>query len=364
MGLLDGAAIGAGADAFMDAYGLSRGIQQRDKRIAQQKRYQQQMMDYRQQLMKQQQDQIQRQQMIEDRKRKANAMLLGGGLLGDAGPNGRTPGEMATKHGGYNPLEYVDPKTVAAMQPEPPKMAPGVREFMQVHGRAPKDAREYLSFHQGMKGPGVTVNTGDGPQLGSIPKGYQAVQDEKGNWTMQPVPGGPAEREIEAGKQAAQNKEAMTRRYADVVVEDIDRVGDLLDEAWIPATGAGSVTSYIPGTTAHDTSKLLDTIRANVGFDRLQQMRDASPTGGALGQVSEFENRLLQSTLGNLEMSQTEEQFRYNLGRLRRTYLDIIHGPGNWDTEAPGVKGGKQPRQPGPGTPSVMRFDKNGNPVE
>jgi len=121
MGLLDGAAIGAGADAFMDAYGLSRGIQQRDKRIAQQDQYQRQMMDYRQQLMKQQQDQIQRQQMIEDRKREANAMLLGGGLLGDAGPNGRTPGEMSTKYGGYNPLEYVNPNTVAAMQPEPVK---------------------------------------------------------------------------------------------------------------------------------------------------------------------------------------------------------------------------------------------------
>ena len=47
-------------------------------------------------------------------------------------------------------------------------------------------------------------------------------------------------------------------------------------------------------------------------------MRDNSPTGGALGQVSEWELVLLQSVLGSLEQAQTKEQFVYNLDRLQK----------------------------------------------
>jgi hypothetical protein len=58
-------------------------------------------------------------------------------------------------------------------------------------------------------------------------------------------------------------------------------------------------------------------------------MRASSPTGGALGQVTDFENRLLQATIGNLEQSQSKDQLLYNLRRVKDTYLDIVHGPGN-----------------------------------
>ena len=51
----------------------------------------------------------------------------------------------------------------------------------------------------------------------------------------------------------------------------------------------------VPGTEAQATAAKLDTIKANIGFDKLQKMRDASPTGGALGQVSERELGFLQS---------------------------------------------------------------------
>jgi hypothetical protein len=74
---------------------------------------------------------------------------------------------------------------------------------------------------------------------------------------------------------------------------------------------------------------LLDGVRANIGFDKLQAMRAASPTGGALGQVSDSENKLLQSTLGSLTQAQSREQFKYTLDRLESQYLDIIHGKGN-----------------------------------
>lgn len=95
-------------------------------------------------------------------------------------------------------------------------------------------------------------------------------------------------------------------------------LGGMIDRARNQASGwttgfVGNIGSQVPGTDAYDLSRTLDTIKSNIGFDRLQEMRDNSPTGGALGQVSEMENRLLQTVWGNLEQSQSEEQFLRNL---------------------------------------------------
>lgn len=91
------------------------------------------------------------------------------------------------------------------------------------------------------------------------------------------------------------------------------------EDAGMFTTGfLGSVSSKIPGTPAYDLGAKLDTIKANIGFDRLQEMRDNSPTGGALGQVSEFENRLLQAVWGNLAQSQSPSQFKENLDLVEK----------------------------------------------
>jgi len=60
-------------------------------------------------------------------------------------------------------------------------------------------------------------------------------------------------------------------------------------------------------------------------------MRDASPTGGALGQVSERELAFLQSTIGNLEQSQSKEQLTYNLKRLKKIYSNMLEGKRAYD---------------------------------
>ena len=91
----------------------------------------------------------------------------------------------------------------------------------------------------------------------------------------------------------------------------------------------GSLLSRVGGTEANNLRSQLATIKSNIGFDKLQSMREASPTGGALGNVSEKENEYLQSVLGNVEQSQSPEQLKKNLLRLREAYLDIVHGINN-----------------------------------
>ena len=73
-----------------------------------------------------------------------------------------------------------------------------------------------------------------------------------------------------------------------------------------------------------DAGGLATTIKSSIGFDRLQQMRDESPTGGALGQVSELELITLQSTLGSLDLNQSDEALIQNLDRLAIIYENMI----------------------------------------
>ena len=78
----------------------------------------------------------------------------------------------------------------------------------------------------------------------------------------------------------------------------------------------GKAQSYAPGTPGYNLAQDLQSIAANVSFKELQAMRAASPTGGALGQVSDFENRLLQSVEGSLDIGQTPARLRANLARI------------------------------------------------
>src|SRR5690606_9009949 len=111
------------------------------------------------------------------------------------------------------------------------------------------------------------------------------------------------------------------------VLEDIRRAKDKVKEqSWYaPVSGAGgSLLSNVGGSAARDTAALIATVQSSVAFDRLQKMREASPTGGALGAVSERELGLLQSTLGSLDQSQSQEQLLQNLDRLEEIYTTIM----------------------------------------
>jgi hypothetical protein len=181
-----------------------------------------------------------------------------------------------------------------------------------------------------MKKAGATTNiTVEGNKYGTIPPGFQLMQDDNGV-RMEPIPGSPAAVEAAQAQAAAGKKTATQNSTADMMVEDIDRTLATVNNSTLPTTGTGgAILKGTPGTGAFDVNKLLVGIRANIGFDRLQRMREESPTGGALGQVAVQELESLQSIYGSLEQAQSKSQFEFNLKRLKNKYLDIVHGEGS-----------------------------------
>src|SRR5690606_16536739 len=104
-------------------------------------------------------------------------------------------------------------------------------------------------------------------------------------------------------------------------VAQLDRLeqaaSQLLDAPGLPRiTGLMGTLPSIPGGDAADAEAQLDTLKSQVGFSVLQQMRDMSKTGGALGQVSDRENTMLQNNLETLQQSQSPEQMRAALQGL------------------------------------------------
>ena len=73
-----------------------------------------------------------------------------------------------------------------------------------------------------------------------------------------------------------------------------------------------------------DLNSALDTLRASISFDRLQKMRDESPTGGALGNVSNIELQLLGSTLASIETTQSPEQLRQAIVDVQDHYVNFL----------------------------------------
>jgi hypothetical protein len=163
---------------------------------------------------------------------------------------------------------------------------------------------------------------------GTLPQGYATAPGvepppQAGNY----MPGTEQARKEAEVAQAEQDRNTDKSLTADIVTEDIGRARAIINgDSAFPAYGlVGAMTRAIPQTPAHDVGQLLEGVKANISFDKLQNMRNASKTGAALGPVSDFENRLLQSVFGSLQQSQTKEQLDANLRRLDSIYKRIIH---------------------------------------
>jgi hypothetical protein len=129
------------------------------------------------------------------------------------------------------------------------------------------------------------------------------------------------EKQSEQDLENAKNK--TIELQANNVIGEIDKAIGLTNG--LTAGRSGDALAYI--NVEGDSAALrntIETIKANIGFDKLQQMRDMSPTGGALGQVSERELSALQAVLANLTTNQSPEYLKENLEKVKTHYNNWV----------------------------------------
>lgn len=89
-----------------------------------------------------------------------------------------------------------------------------------------------------------------------------------------------------------------------------------MDVGQLSAGFIGGVTKWIPGTPALNLDQALEPIRAITSFEQLNRMKEASRTGGALGQIAVRELELLSASVASLDTSQGPAQLRENLRKV------------------------------------------------
>lgn len=181
---------------------------------------------------------------------------------------------------------------------------------------------------------------------GKAPAGYVwGPAGADGNPTLIAAKGGPADLKIVGALN--QDTQALTGS-----INSFDRLAtaanEVLNHPGLKGiAGLRGALPNMPGSDAADAQALLGTLKSQVGFGVLQDMRNNSKTGGALGSVSDAEGKRLEANLAALEKSQSLEQFQSNLkkiikysdeakGRVREAY-NLRHG------NAPVKVGGAHP---------------------
>ena len=142
------------------------------------------------------------------------------------------------------------------------------------------------------------------------PAGYRATAD--GN--LEAIPGGPADLKL----QGAFNQDTAALSGS---TSAMDRLETAANEAMNHPglggiTGISSMFPNIPGGDAADAQAKLNTLKSQVAFGVLQDMRNNSKTGGALGAVSDSEGKRLEANLAALENAQSEEQMKESLKKI------------------------------------------------
>jgi hypothetical protein len=144
-----------------------------------------------------------------------------------------------------------------------------------------------------------------------VPEGMTVSKgkiDAEGNVTLDIEPAPDAKKQVRALKEPISDLDLMLRT--------IKQIRSIYEGISPGVGGAANWLSYIPGTDAADVSKLVETLQGNIAFKKLAEMKAASPTGGALGAISERELSLLAASAGSVDPALSFFLFKDNLDQI------------------------------------------------
>lgn len=176
--------------------------------------------------------------------------------------------------------------------------------------------KKYIADRTGLD-INAPISAGQIPAVAAAMREFETGNRPSGNRggieMGKPVPGTGKGEKVSA--EAYNAMEAATAKYDDTIA----RAKRLLNNPALDSI-VGNIQGNIPekalSVVSQNAANALsdyNELLAIAGFQELQAMRDASPTGGALGQVSDSENRLLQQSAFASSRTQDEAKFKQSL---------------------------------------------------
>lgn len=219
-----------------------------------------------------------------------------------------------------NQVAYGDPAAAeqsGLLAPIPQAAKPtSLMTNLEAMGIDPQSPQGRAIMLQTLTKPQTSINMG--AQFPDLPKDHMWVNPLNPAEGVKPIPNSPTDLAQRAAAEKEGTGTGNTIARIDNVMSELDRA---ISGVGYTTTGLiGAATKNLPGSPAKDLSGSLTTIKANIGFNELQAMREASPTGGALGQVAVQELEALQSVLASLEQDQSPERVAENLNKVKNHY--------------------------------------------
>ena len=168
---------------------------------------------------------------------------------------------------------------------------------------------------------------------GGVPPGWR-VDRETGEASR--IPGGPAD--VEA--QDAATKTAETDRQQSLklggTLELINLNIAQAESGGLPVTGPIGAArrtwlgQALTGSDAVDVQNRTAAITDGAAFAEIQNMRDNSPTGGAVGQLTDAERTAIGNSVTALNTATSQEEYVRAAKVYRDLALNMAYGEGNW----------------------------------
>ena len=179
--------------------------------------------------------------------------------------------------------------------------------------------------------PGLGVSS---PPLSTtnIPAGYEAVREEGGRLRVSPIPGSPDYVDQQKVAEALAGQKEQRDISGGVVIQDamraLEELKNVNPDAGIFASNIRSAASKVAGTPEYKIiNNYVPTILANITFDKLQELKQNSPTGASgRGALNMKEADSLRETAGKLTDISDPKIFAENLIRVQSKFVDLVHG--------------------------------------
>ena len=190
-------------------------------------------------------------------------------------------------------------------------------EYALRQGMSPEEARKWVS-----SGTNLSVNTAS--EVGTIPQGYELFTDEAtGARSLRPLRGGPAEAEALSVGAKDEMRAGLAEASSDIVITAAQRAREAADARRVGGI-LGPLAAMNPATANAEIVRQVGTLQSMAAAENINAMRQASPTGGALGNASDADIMLLKQKSGALDPF--SPNFERDLEDYERTLLRTIHG--------------------------------------
>jgi hypothetical protein len=194
-------------------------------------------------------------------------------------------------------------------------------------------------------GTNVTVNNGSGTGQyiygtdAGVPAGWRV---DTATGIASPIPGGPADVEQQQLADKKDKTATQGKLKLGTTLESINLNIAEIDNGGLPVTGAIGdarrtwLGRALTGDSAMDFGNRTNQITDQAALSEVQNMRDNSPTGGAVGSLTDSERVAIGNSVTAINNSTSAEEYARAAKAYRKLALDIAYGEGMWHIDQAG----------------------------